>query len=169
MKYFFPVLMGTVILFGIGLTFTPYIAEWLLPVQASTYQQAKAGEARQAVADWFGVKSEQITSAQAIRRRTAEGNTSWLVFEASREPVAQFVVNARLSQQALDQATLQSVWLSNPPSVNWWQPAELKRETYFAGNTENRTVSLVYNETMQKGYLLIKTVEAANDKTKNSF
>lgn len=169
MKYFFPVLMGILILFGIVLTATPYIADWLLPVSASSYQQAKAEDARQAVADWFGVKSEQIKSAQAIRQRTAQGSYSWLVFEAAREPVAQFVINARLKQQALDQATLQAMWLANIPTVDWWQPAELKRETYFSGKTENRTVALIYNEALQKGYLLVKTIETASNKTKNSF
>ena len=169
MKYFFPVLMGIVILFGLGLTLTPYIADWLLPISASSYQQAKDSDARQAIADWFGVKPEQITSAQAIRRRTPEGNTAWLVFEAGRDSVVQFVRNARLNQENLNQSALQSVWLANPPSVNWWQPAELKRETYFSGKTENRTLSLIYNEELQKGYLLVKTVETANDKTKNSF
>lgn len=169
MKYFFPVLMGIVILFGVGLTLTPYIANWLLPVKASTYQQAKPEDARQAVADWFGAKPDQIKSAQALRRRTAEGHTSWLMFEASREPVVQFVMNARLTQQPLDQAVLQATWLANPPSVNWWQPAELKRETYFSGKAENRSLALIYNEELQKGYLLVKTTETANDKTKNSF
>ncbi len=169
MKYFFPVLMGIVILLGLGLTLTPYLADWLLPVNAANYQQAKPNDARQAVADWFDVKPEQIKSAQAIRRRTNEGHTSWLVFEANRESVAQFVMSARLQQANLDQTALQSIWLSNPPPVSWWQPAELKRETYFSGKTENRTLTLIYNEEQQKGYLMVKSTETANDKTKNSF
>lgn len=169
MKYFFPFLMGIVILLGVGLTLTPYIADWLLPVSAAHYQQAKPNDARQAVADWFGVQPEQIKSAQAIRRRTHEGNTSWLVFEASRDPVAQFVMNARLQQINLDQAALQSVWLDNPPPVDWWQPAELQRETYFVGKTASRTLSLLYNEEQHKGYLVVKLVETAKDKSKNSF
>lgn len=169
MKYFFPVLMGIAILFGAGLTVTPYIADWFLPVNASNYQQAKSADALQAVADWFGAKPEDIKSAQAIRRRTTEGSTSWLMFEASREPVAQFVLNARLQQVNLDQTALQAVWLNNPPPINWWQPAELKRETYFSGKTENRTLSLIYNEEQQKGYLVVKNTETVNDKTKNSF
>lgn len=169
MKYFFPVLMGIVILLGLGLAITPYIADWLLPVNAASYQQAKPEDARQAVADWFGVKPEEIKSAQAIRRRTPEGHTSWLMFEASREPVVQFVLNARLNQQNLEANALQSIWLANPPAVAWWQPAELKRETYFVGKTEKRDMSLIYNDTMQKGYLLVKTLETTNDKTKNSF
>ncbi len=169
MKYFFPVLMGFLILSGLILTATPYIADWLLPVTASRYQQAKPEDARQAVADWFGVKPEQIKSAQAIRQRTAEGNTAWLMFEAAREPVVQFVVNARLKQENLDQVNLQALWLTDAPKLAWWQPAELKRETYFLGKTENRTLALMYNEAMQKGYLLVKTTETASDKTKNSF
>ncbi|WP_298608081.1 hypothetical protein [uncultured Thiothrix sp.] len=169
MKYFFPILMGIVILFGMGLTLTPYIADWFLPVSASNYQQAKPADARQAVADWFGVKPEDIKAAQAIRRRTNEGNTSWLMFEASREPVAQFVLNARLQQVNLDQTALQAIWLNNPPPMDWWQPVELKRETYFSGKTENRILSLVYNEEQQKGYLIVKAIETVNDKTKNSF
>ncbi|TXH69794.1 MAG: hypothetical protein E6Q83_08110 [Thiothrix sp.] len=169
MKYFFPGLMGLVILLGIGMTLTPYIANWLLPVSTTNYQQAKPKDARQAVADWFGVKPEQIKSAQAIRQRTQEGNTNWFMFEASREPVAQFIRSARLPQINLDQAALQSVWLDKIPPVNWWQPAELKRETYFSGKTENRRLSLIYNEEQQKGYLLIDSIETAKDKTKNSF
>lgn len=169
MKYFFPVLMGMAILLGLGLALTPYIADWLMPVSASSYQQAKPEDARQAIADWFGVKPEQIKSAQAIRRRTLEGNTAWLMFEGEREPVVQFVVNARLKQQNFDQTALESIWLANRPSVAWWQPAELQRETYFLGKTENRSLFLVYNETMQKGYLLVKTINSPNDKTKNSF
>lgn len=169
MKYFFPVLMGILILLGLVLTVTPYMANWLLPVSAASYQQAKPEDARQAVADWFGVKPEQIKSAQAIRQRTVQGSTSWLVFEAVREPVAQFVINARLKQQTLDQANLQAIWLTNSPVIDWWQPAELKRETYFSGTTENRSLALIYNEALQKGYLLIKTTETANNKTKHSF
>lgn len=169
MKYFFPFLMGIVILLGVGLTLTPYIADWLLPVSAAHYQQAKPNDARQAIADWFGVQPEQIKSAQAIRRRTHEGNTSWLVFDASRDPVAQFVMNARLQQINLDQAALQSVWLDNPPPVDWWQPAKLQRETYFVGKTASRTLSLIYNEEQHKGYLVVKLVETAKDKSKNSF
>lgn len=169
MKYFFPVLMAIMILFGIGLTLTPYIANWLIPVTASSYQQAKSADARQAVADWFGVKPEQIKSAQAIRQRTPAGNTAWLSFETDREPVVQFVVSARLNQVNLDQNALQTIWLGNALPVDWWQPAALKRETYFEGKTENRTVALMYNDELQKGYLLIKTTEKPNDKSKNSF
>lgn len=169
MKYFFPVLMGILIVLGLVLTATPYIADWLLPVSASNYQQAKPEDARQAVADWFGVKPEQIKSAQALRQRTATGSTAWLMFEATREPVVQFVINARLKQETLDPASLQTLWLTAAPKLAWWQPAELKRETYFSGKTEKRSLALMYNETLQKGYLLVKTTETAKSKPKNSF
>ncbi|HPY39342.1 MAG TPA: hypothetical protein PLM98_02395, partial [Thiolinea sp.] len=96
-------------------------------------------------------------------------NSTWVVFEANRETVVQFVVNARLNQQNLDPDALQSIWLAQAPTVNWWQPAELQRETYFTGKTENRNLALVYNDVMQKGYLLVKAIETPNDKTKNSF
>lgn len=169
MKYFFPVLMAVVIFFGVGLTLTPYIANWLMPVSSASYQQAKPEDARQAVADWFGVKPEQIKSAQAIRRRTVDGNTTWLRFEAAREPVVQFVVNSRLNQLPLDQAALQNVWLMQPPPADWWKPSDLKRETYFSGKAENRSIALIYNEELQQGYLLVKTVEKPTDKNKSSF
>lgn len=158
MKYFFPVLMAVVILFGIALTVTPYLAEWLYPLPASSYQKAKPDDARKAVAEWFNVAPASVTDAQAIRQRTPEGTRAWFVFALPREPVAQFVVDARLQQQALSAESMQQVFMAVVPPVEWWQPASLGRETWFSGKSgTGQDLALVYNADKQQGFLLVKT------------
>jgi len=157
MKYFFPVLMGATILFGVGLTFTPIIMELVWPASQTSYQRAQADDARRAIADWFGVPLNEVQAAQSIRQHAVQGTTTWFYFAMPRKGVEQFIIQHRLQQRPLSDTVLQQQWLANKPPVDWWQPARLKRETYFSGNDGRNNVTLIYNATEQQGFMQIQT------------
>ncbi len=158
MKYFFPALMALVIMSGLVLVITPFIAEQFFPLATTSYQQAKTEDASQALADWLGVRPEQLSAVQAIRQRTVNASTAWFKFSVARPPVEQFIVRNRLQQKPLDAEAMQAVFMLQPPPVNWWQPASLQRETFFAGVDEGQSLALIYHAEQQLGFMRVKSV-----------
>lgn len=157
MKYFFPVLMGATILFGVGLTFTPIIMELLWPASQTSYQRAPEDDARRAMADWFSVPLKDVKAAHSIRQQAVQGTRTWFYFAMPRKGVEQFIIEHRLQQRPLSDAVLQQQWLANKPPVDWWQPARLQRETYFRGSDGRHNVALIYNADEQQGFMQIQT------------
>lgn len=163
MKYFFPILMAGLILAGITLTATPYIAELLFPSGKTSFQAAKPENTRQALANWFNTPLEAFSDTHGIKQQNADGSTEWFTFHVSRKPVEAFIYNHRLQQSELTPSLLQEIFLQNPPPVDWWQPSSLERQTYFRGSDEGRELGLIYNAELQHGFLIIKTRHKTHD------
>ena len=158
-KYFFPALMSLLILFGILLIVTPYVADWLYPVSHSSLRAAKSEDVKKALADWFNVTVTDIQEAQGLHQFNAQNSTSWFSFKTSRQAMTHFIRSHHLQQQALTPEILQQTFMAQTTPATWWQPASLQRQTYFKEETSERQLYLVYNEELQKGYLLVKTLE----------
>jgi hypothetical protein len=156
MKYFFPILMALVILSGISLIATPYIAEQFFPASATTFHAAKPGDVKKALADWFGTPVDTLSNTQGITQTTAQEQTSWFMFNLERQPVEKFIHQNRLQQQDLTPETLQQIFLQNSPPAPWWQPASLERQTCFIGMDDGRELDLIYNAERQEGFLVVK-------------
>ena len=154
-KYLFPALMTLVILCGLLLIVTPYIADWLYPASQSRLHAAKPTEVKQALADWFNTPVANVSEAQALHQVAAQGNTSWFAFSLPRQPVEGFIRSNSLQQTTLTPEVLQQVFMTPAPPVTWWQPASLQRQTYFKGNDAQHDLALVYNAESQRGFLLV--------------
>lgn len=157
MKYFFPVLITVVVLSGLVLTFTPFVAEQLLPSPTTSMRQADPQQIKQALANWFGTSASAITQAQGISLLTAEGTTAWFEFSTDRQGVERFIVTNHLKQQELTSAIMQDFFTNAKPPAEWWQPTSLQRQTYFSGTEQGREVGLIYNAETQKGFLIVYT------------
>lgn len=157
MKYFFPALMALLILVGIALVVTPYVAEYFLPASATSLRVAKPADVRQALASWFGVSLEQVSDAKGVTQMSAQGNTSWFSFGMEQQAVARFIQQNRLEQQELNADTLQRVFSANEPPAEWWQPQSLTRQTCFIGMDEGHSLGLIYSAELQRGFLVSKT------------
>lgn len=160
-KYFFPILMGVLILFGVILTVTPWVADYLMPAKTTSYRRAPAPEAQEALANWFNVRPSEVKYSEAIQYRTPTQKTAWFKFTIERTPVEQFIRSLRLKQEDLTSEVMQQRFLAQKPPVEWWQPAELTRQTYFTGVSAGQELNLIYNADLKQGYLLIHTPNAA--------
>lgn len=158
MKYFFPVLMALVIMVGLGASLTPIIAEQFFPSTESRYQKADSDDAKEALATWFGVSSKDFTEVNAIRYQSAQQSTRWYQFVTNRKPVERFIGRMRLEQSDLDETLLQQEFMTLVPPVDWWEPASLQRQSYFAGKDGRNTIKLIYNAETETGYLLIESM-----------
>ncbi|WP_020558164.1 hypothetical protein [Thiofilum flexile] len=156
-KYFFPLLMGVLILFGVVLTATPWVADYLIPAKTTGYRRAPAPEAQEALANWFNVHPNEVKYPEAIQYITPEQKTAWFKFDIERKPVEQFIRAMGLKQMDLTAEVMQQRFLAHKPPVDWWRPTELTRQTYFTGLSGGQTLSLVYNAELQRGYLLVNT------------
>lgn len=159
MKYFFPTLMALVILAGVSLTLTPYIAEQFFPASKTTLRTADPERAKQALANWFGTEPAHLTEVQAISQTSALGNTSWFMFRTERAAVEYFIRQNALTQQDLSADILQSTFMVQQPPAPWWQPAALERETYFNSVDNAREVSLIYHAELKKGFLIVRAYQ----------
>ncbi|QQZ28922.1 hypothetical protein HMY34_09235 [Thiothrix subterranea] len=157
MKYFFPALMVFVILAGVSLTLTPYIAEQFFPASKTTLRVADPERAKQALADWFGTTPANVTDVQASNQSAAQGNTSWFMFGTERTGVEYFIRQNNLKQQNLSPEILQNTFMTQQPPAPWWQPAALERETCFIGSAEGREIGLIYHAELKKGFLIVRT------------
>lgn len=157
MKYFFPVLMTLVILAGISLVVTPFVAELVFPTQQTTLRVADPQEIRQALANWLGTTPDKLADTQGIHQTSAQGKTSWFTFTVERQAVEHFIRQNRLQQQELNPTILQRDFTTENPPANWWQPTSLERQTCFIGMDEGRKLGLVYHAELQKGFLVIQT------------
>jgi len=157
MKYFFPALMVFVILAGVSLTLTPYIAEQFFPTSKTTLRVADPERAKQALADWFGTTPANVTDVQASNQSAAQGSTSWFMFGTERTGVEYFIRQNNLKQQNLSPEILQNTFMTQQPPAPWWQPAALERETCFIGSAEGREIGLIYHAELKKGFLIVRT------------
>ncbi|MDQ5768267.1 hypothetical protein [Thiothrix subterranea] len=157
MKYFFPALMVFVILAGVSLTLTPYIAEQFFPASKTTLRVADPERAKQALADWFGTTPANVTDVQASNQSAAQGSTSWFMFGTERTGVEYFIRQNNLKQQNLSPEILQNTFMTQQPPAPWWQPAALERETCFIGSAEGREIGLIYHAELKKGFLIVRT------------
>lgn len=156
MKYFFPVLIALVILSGVSLIVTPYVAEQFFPATTNSFRAAKPDDVKKALADWFATPVEALSNVQGITQTTAQTQTSWFMFKVERQPVESFIRQNRLQQQALTPETLHRVFLQNSPPTAWWQPAALERQTYFIGMDDGRELDLIYHAERHEGFLIVK-------------
>lgn len=161
MKYFFPALMALLILAGVSLVATPYIAEYFFPAEATSLRAAKTDDVRQALAGWFGTSPEAVQDARGVNQVSAQGNASWFAFSVDRQAVERFIRHNRLEQQALTADTLQQVFSVNHAPAEWWQPESLTRQTCFIGMDEGRSLGLIYNAELQRGFLVVRTSKKA--------
>ena len=157
MKYFFPILMTVLVLAGLVLTFTPYVAEQFLPAQQNSLRPADPQQIKQALASWFGTTATAITEARGLSLLSAQGSTAWLEFATERAGVERFIANNHLKQQELNPTILQDFFTTANPPAPWWQPATLQRQTYFSSNEQGRQLGLIYNAELQRGYLIVYT------------
>ncbi|EIJ34916.1 hypothetical protein [Thiothrix nivea] len=157
MKYFFPALMALVILAGISLVATPYVAEMLFPAQKTTLRTATPQQVSAALASWLGVESGRVKEAQGTSQMSAQGKTSWFTFTVDRQPVEHFIRANRMRQQDLTPEILQRVFVAQTPSADWWQPASLERQTCFISTDEGQELGLIYDAEQQKGFLVART------------
>ncbi len=162
MKYFFPALMGLLILAGISLIATPYIAEYFFPAKIMSLRSADSEDVRHALASWFGASPDEVVDAQGVNQMSSEGNASWFAFTMERQLVEAFIRKNRLEQKELDATTLQRVFTVNEPPAEWWRPQSLARQTCFIGMDEGRSLGLIYNAEQQRGFLVVKTVKKAS-------
>ena len=153
--------MGVLIFFGVVLTVTPWIAEYLMPAKTTSYRRAPAPEAQEALANWFNVRPHQVSYPEAIQYTTPNQKTAWFKFNIERKPVEQFIRVLRLKQEDLTPEVMQQRFLAHKPPVEWWQPDELKRQTYFTGQSAGQELKLIYNAELQQGYLLTHTQSTA--------
>ncbi len=130
--------MAVVITIGLGVQLTPYIAEYFFP-------------------SWFGVPSTELSQVHAIRYQSAQQNRRWYQFSVERTPVERFIRRLRLQQMELNEAVLNSQFLTKRPPVDWWHPESLQRKSYFSGNDGANRVKLIYNADNKSGYLLVES------------
>lgn len=157
-KYFFPILMGVVILFGVVLTFTPWVADYLMPVKETHFRRAPAPEAQEALANWFNVKTSDIQYPEGLQFTSPERKIAWFKFHIARVPVEQFIKGLQLEQKDLTPQVLQEKFLTPKPPAEWWKPEELTRQSYFTSSAKGQELSLIYNAEVQQGYLLVNTL-----------
>ncbi|WGZ94582.1 MAG: hypothetical protein QJT81_00925 [Candidatus Thiothrix putei] len=159
MKYFFPALMTLLILAGISLVATPYIAEQFFPASKTTLRTADPERSKQALANWFGTAPTNVTGVQASNQASAQGNTSWFMFGIERQAVEYFIRQNGLKQQDLTPEILQTTFMVQQPPASWWQPTKLARETCFIGTDEGREIGLIYHAESQTGFLIVRTYQ----------
>ena len=153
--------MGLLILSGIALIATPYIAEQFYPAERTGLHVAKSEEVAQALASWFGTGPNTVKDAQGINQVSAQDTTSWFAFGVERKPVESFIHQNNLQQKPLTAEVLQDSFFAKNPPANWWQPASLGRETYFTGMDDERNLALIYNAELQRAFLVVRTQKKA--------
>jgi len=156
-KYFLQILMGLVILFGLILSITPYIADAIFPASEEEIRQAKSRDVAHALKAIFQSPDAEIEDAHAIHKKTATSKTAWFVFRTTRKPMQRFIHARHLEQKDLTAEILkQQFYLDNPPD-QWWKP-DLGTETYFVGqDSENNSLRLIYNSRIKRGVLVISS------------
>ncbi len=154
MKTLSTVLMVIVIIFGLILALTPFIGSIFFSLPENSTQQAKSEVARSAIAQWFNAPSKAFLDVQAIRKTVNGKQVSRYSYSTTPEIVRGFIGQKRLEQKPLNNEIMKAIFSDN--SISWWQPAALKRETWFTGMDQGRTLSLIYNAQTQRGVLVIK-------------
>ncbi|MEZ5479972.1 MAG: hypothetical protein R3E95_21565 [Thiolinea sp.] len=157
MKYLFPALMGAVILIGLLVNVTPYVAGYFFPAGADGYQKASPAQAQEALASWFEASPQDFGEVLALRKQENQDIWRWYRFAVGRQAVEHFIRRLGLQQNDLDAAVLQAEFMAEPPPVDWWQPAELERRSYFSGQDQGMSIRLIYHAERELGFLLIRS------------
>ena len=155
-KNFLPFLMGLVILFGLILSITPYVADSIYPASEEEIRQAKSREAAHALRAIFQSPDADIEDARAIHKKTASSKTIWFSFRTTRKPMQRFIHAKKLQQKELIPEILTQQFYQDNPPEQWWQP-DLSTETYFSGQEGANTLNLIYNSRIKRGVLVITT------------
>ena len=156
MQKFSIILMAVVILFGLVLTVTPFIGSIFFQLPKNSTQLAKAEVARAALSQWFNAPVDALADVQAIRQ-TQEGKKAPVArysFSTDPEFVRKFILKKRLQQKDLTEAILHNVFSDS--SISWWHPEALRRETWFYGKDQGKSLSLIYNAETHRGVLVIE-------------
>ncbi len=154
MKKLSTLLMAMVILFGLILVMTPFVGSIFFPLPENSTQQAKSEVARTAISKWFNAPSAAFVDVQAVRKTIEGKQVSRYSYSTTPDIVRGFIGQKKLEQKTLNDEIMNAVF--NDSSISWWQPAALKRETWFTGMDEGRTLSLIYNAQTQRGVLVIE-------------
>jgi hypothetical protein len=155
-KYFLQILMGLVILFGLILSITPYIADIIYPASEEEVRQAKSRDVAQALKAIFQSPDADIEDAHAIHKKTATSKTAWFSFRVTRKPMQRFIHARKLQQKELSPEILKQQFYQDNPPDQWWKP-DLSTETYFSGQEGENTLWLIYNSRIKRGVLVIST------------
>ncbi|GAA0420441.1 hypothetical protein GCM10009133_31060 [Cocleimonas flava] len=157
MKTLSTIIMGIVILAGLILAVTPFVADKFFPVPENATRVAKPEAAVMALQQWFQSPDALITDVQAINKSGNEASSSWFSFSVGRRPVEKYIINKKLSQNTLTPEILESTFSTNNPPASWWHPTAVNQETYFSGTDQGRSVALIYNPDTKRGVLVTST------------
>lgn len=157
MKTLSTVLMGIVILAGLALAITPFIADKFFPVPENATRVAKTDAAIIALQQWFKSPNELITDVQAINKTNKDVASSWFSFSVGRRPIEKYILTTKLTQKTLTPDVLNLTFFANNPPASWWQPSAINQKTYFSGIDQGRSVSLIYNPDTKRGVLVTTT------------
>ena len=157
MKTLSTVIMGIVILAGLVLALTPFVADKFFPVPENATRVAKPEAAIMALQQWFQSPDALITGAQAINKSSNSGTSSWFSFSVGRRPVEKYILSKKLTQKTLSPEILDATFFVNNPPASWWQPSAVNQETYFSGSDQGRSVALIYNPGTKRGVLVTST------------
>jgi len=155
-KYFPQILMGLVILFGLILLITPYVADDIFPASEEEVRQAKSKDVSQALKAIFQLPDADITDARAIHKKTLKSKRAWFSFRTTRKPMQRFIHATGIEQKELSEDILNTAFYKNNPPDSWWQP-DLGTETYFSGNDGSNEIHMIYNSRTKRGVLVIST------------
>ena len=154
MKIFSTILMGVVIIAGLILALTPFVADKFFPVPENVTRVAKTEAAALALQQWFQSPDAVITDVQAMNKKIKDNNLSWFSFSVGRRPVEKYILNNKLTQKSLTEEILETTFFTRNPPASWWQPGAVNQETYFSGMDQGRIVSLIYNPASKRGVLI---------------
>ena len=159
MKTLSSIIMAIAILAGLVLAITPFVADYFFPVPENAVRQAKPEAAAMALQQWFKSPDELFTDVQAINKVNGKQATSWFSFSVGRRPVEKYILDKKLTQQELSDEVMSSRFFTNNSPATWWQPQAVNQETFFAGEDQGRSVSLIYNPKSKRGVLVTSTVK----------
>ena len=165
MKTFTTILMFLAILVGFMLAITPFVADKFFPVPENTVRQAKPEAAANALKRLFKDPQAEFLAVQAINKRSSNSNVSWFAFSVGRGAVEKYIISKKLQQKPLSQAVLEETFFSKNPPATWWQPAAINQQTYFSGQDQGRSISVIYNPSSKRGVLVATTVKSAPTST----
>ena len=154
MKTLSTIIMGFAILAGLILAITPFVADKFFPVPENVVRLAKTDAAVMALQQWFKSPDALFTDVQAINKCTADDKTSWFSFSVGRNPVEKYILTKKLQQLPLTVDVFETIFFSNNPPASWWQPEAIDQQTYFSGEDQGRSVSLIYNPASKRGVLV---------------
>ncbi len=156
MKTLATVFMGFVILMGLILALTPFVADKFFPVPENSVRQAKPEAAAMALKQWFKSPDAQFIAVQAINKKTPKGNTAWFTFSVGRRPIEKYIIDKKLIQKELTNDIMVNTFSTDQAPASWWQPNALAQKTYFTGEDQGRVVALIYSPESKRGVLVTR-------------